>query len=55
MTMGEKILDMRKARGWNQEREKASLFMEMTENTSGAIKVDIEAMKRITAADLAKK
>ena len=40
---------------WNQEREKAGLFMEMTEDTSGAIKVGIEGMKRIIAADLAKK
>lgn len=40
---------------WNQEREKAGLFMEMTEDTSGAIKVGIEAMKRIIALDLAKK
>ena len=40
---------------WNQEREKAGLFMEMTEDTSGAVKVGIEAMKRIIAADLAKK
>ena len=29
--------------------------MPMTEDTSGAIKVGIEAMKRIIAADLAKK
>ena len=29
--------------------------MEMTEDTSGAIKVGIEGMKRIIAADLAKK
>ena len=29
--------------------------MKMTEDTSGAIKVGIEAMKRIIAADLAKK
>jgi uridine phosphorylase len=36
---------------WNREREKAGLFMEMTEDTSGAIKVGIEAMKRIIAAD----
>ena len=36
---------------WNQEREKAGLFMPMTEDTSGAIKVGIEAMKRIIAAD----
>ena len=40
---------------WNQEREKAGLFMKMTEDTSGAIKVGIEAMKRIIAADKAKK
>ncbi len=39
---------------WNQEREKAGMFMPMTEDTSGAIKVGIEAMKRIIAADLAK-
>ena len=37
---------------WNQEREKAGLFMAMTEDTSGAIKVGIEAMKRLIAADL---
>ncbi len=36
---------------WNQEREKAGLEMPMTEDTSGAIKVGIEAMKRIIAAD----
>jgi len=36
---------------WNQEREKAGMFMPMTEDTSGAIKVGIEAMKRIIAAD----
>ena len=36
---------------WNQEREKAGLEMHMTEDTSGAIKVGIEAMKRIIAAD----
>ncbi len=40
---------------WNQEREKAGLFMPMTEDTSGAIKVGIEAMKKLIAADLAKK
>ena len=39
---------------WNQEREKAGLDMSMTEDTSGAIKVGIEAMKRIIAADLKK-
>ena len=36
---------------WKQEREKAGLVMPMTEDTSGAIKVGIEAMKRIIAAD----
>ena len=36
---------------WNQEREKAGLEMPMTEDTSGAIKVGIEAMKRLIAAD----
>ena len=40
---------------WNQEREKAGLAMPMTEDTSGAVKVGIEAMKRIIAADKAKK
>lgn len=40
---------------WNQEREKAGLFMEMSEDTSSAIKVGIEAMKRIIAADKNKK
>ena len=37
---------------WNQEREKAGLDMSMTEDTSGAVKVGVEAMKRIIAADL---
>ena len=36
---------------WNQEREKAGLFMPMTEDTSGAIKVGIEAMKKLILAD----
>ena len=39
---------------WNQEREKAGMFMPMTEDTSGAIRVGIEAMKRIIQADLRK-
>ncbi len=39
---------------WNQEREKAGLFMPMTEDTSGAIRVGIEALKKIIAADKAK-
>ena len=36
---------------WNQEREKAGMFMPMTEDTSGAIRVGIEAMKRLIASD----
>lgn len=39
---------------WNQEREKAGLEMPMTEDTTAAIKVGVEAMKRIIAADLKK-
>ena len=39
---------------WNQEREKAGLFMPMTEDTSAAIKVGIEAMKKLIAEDLKK-
>ena len=38
---------------WNQEREKLGMFMQMTEDTSGAIQVGIEALKKIIAADLA--
>ena len=37
---------------WNQEREKLGMAMPMTEDTSGAIKVGIEAMKRLIAKDL---
>ncbi|HIT34109.1 MAG TPA: uridine phosphorylase [Candidatus Faecousia intestinigallinarum] len=36
---------------WNQEREKAGLAMPMTEDTSGAIRVGIAALKRLIAAD----
>ena len=36
---------------WNQEREKAGMFMPMTEDTSGAIAVGIEAVKRLIEAD----
>ena len=36
---------------WNQEREKAGMFMPMTEDTSGAIRVGIEAMKRLIVQD----
>ena len=40
---------------WNQEREKKKLFIPMSEDTSAAIKVGVEAMKKIIAADKAKK
>ena len=40
---------------WNQEREKAGLFMPMTEDTSGAIEVGIEAIKKLILADRAKR
>ena len=36
---------------WNQEREKAGLFQPMSEDTSGAIDVGIEAMKQIIQTD----
>ena len=36
---------------WNQEREKAGLFQPMTEDTSSAIKVGIEAAKLLIEAD----
>ena len=36
---------------WNQEREKLGMNMPMTEDTSGAIRVGIEAMKRLIAMD----
>ena len=36
---------------WNQEREKAGMFMPMTQDTSGAVRVGVEAMKKIIAAD----
>ena len=39
---------------WNQEREKAGMFMPMTEDTTGAIRVGIEAMRRLIADDLKK-
>ncbi len=40
---------------WNQEREKLGMSMPMTEDTSGAIKVGIEALKKLIVADKAKK
>ncbi len=38
---------------WNQEREKAGLEMPMSEDTTAAIRVGIEAMKRLILADKA--
>ena len=40
---------------WNQEREKLGMAMPMIEDTSGAIKVGIEALKKLILADKAKK
>ena len=40
---------------WNQEREKAGMFMPMTEDTSGAIKVGVEAIKKLVLEDRASK
>lgn len=39
---------------WNQEREKAGLAMPMTEDTTGAVRVGIEAVKRLIALDKGK-
>lgn len=36
---------------WNQEREKAGMFMPMTEDTSAAVKVGVEAMRTLIQAD----
>jgi len=36
---------------WNQEREKAGLFQPMTEDTSSAVKVGVEAMKLLIQWD----
>ena len=36
---------------WNQEREKAGLFQPLIEDTDGAIRVGIEAMKRLIEFD----
>ena len=38
---------------WNQEREAAGLDQKMSEDTSSAIEVGIEAMKLLIAADKA--
>ena len=39
---------------WNQEREKLGMSMDMTDDTSAAIRVGIEAMKRLILADMNK-
>ena len=39
---------------WNQEREKAGLDQQMSEDTSMAVRVGVEALKRIIAADKSK-
>ena len=36
---------------WNQEREKAGLDQNMSEDTSRAVRVGVEALKRVIAAD----
>jgi len=36
---------------WNQEREKLGMFMKMTEDTSAAVRVGIEAMKKLILMD----
>ena len=40
---------------WNQEREKAGMDQDMSEDTSAAVKVAVEALKLVIAEDLAKK
>ena len=39
---------------WNQEREAAGLDQDMSEDTSAAVRVGVEAMKLLIAQDLAK-
>ena len=36
---------------WNQEREAAGLDQRMTEDTTGAVRVGVEALKRLIAQD----
>lgn len=40
---------------WNQEREKANMYMPMIEDTSGVIKVGIEAVKKLIIQERAKR
>jgi len=39
---------------WNQEREKAGLDQDMSEDTSASVKVAVEALKRVIAEDQAR-
>ena len=36
---------------WNQEREKAGLDQDMSEDTTSAVQVGVEALKRLIQAD----
>ncbi len=36
---------------WNQEREKQGMFIQMSEDTSAAIRVGVEAMKKLIASE----
>jgi uridine phosphorylase len=38
---------------WNQEREKAGLDQDMSEDTPSAVQVGVEALKRLIQADRA--
>ena len=39
---------------WNQEREAAGLDQKMTEDTSSAVRLGVEALKKLIQADRAK-
>ena len=39
---------------WNQEREAAGLDQKMTEDTSSAVRLGVEALKKLIEADRAK-
>ena len=40
---------------WNQEREAAGLDQKMTENTGSAVRLGVEALKKLILADRAKR
>ena len=40
---------------WNQEREKAGLDQDMSEDTTAAVEVGVEALRRLICADRAQK